>query len=285
LFVYHNEAPETTFHPKVYLFQNDTDAKLIVGSNNLTEAGLFVNTEAGLEIEAPVKSSLIQDAVAAVVSWRDPAMGLALPLNDELLEKLVEDKYVFSERAIRRRRASIRGKHAEASATRVLFGRQSVTVPAKQRIFARQGRLIRRRPPADKREVGRVLLMRVRKASETDRPTQTQVPKAVFEDAFFVGVTAIVSSHDGRSHGITRARARGIVNTLKLEIPEMRDFRNPVIRLERTATGMQYEAYDADSLLGRPILAALEVGRTMRPRATRMTKPSAPDTSTWWRFI
>ena len=192
---------------------------------------------------------------------------------------------MFSEGAIRRRRVSIRAKHEEAGAAKVLFGRQSVTVPAKQRMFYRRRRLVRRRPPIDRREVGRVLLMRVRKASESERPTQTQVPKAVFEDAFFVGVTAIVSSHDGRSHGINRARARGIVNTLKLEIPEMREFRNPVIRLERAATGMHYEAYDADSVLGRPILAALEVGRTMRPRATRMTKPSAPDTSTWWRFI
>jgi hypothetical protein len=37
--IHHNEAA-TTFHPKVYLLRNDADARLIVGSNNLTGAGL-----------------------------------------------------------------------------------------------------------------------------------------------------------------------------------------------------------------------------------------------------
>lgn len=31
-YIHHNEA-DTTFHPKVYLFCNDADARLIVGSN------------------------------------------------------------------------------------------------------------------------------------------------------------------------------------------------------------------------------------------------------------
>lgn len=35
-FIYHNEAI-STFHPKVYLLQSETRARLIVGSNNITE--------------------------------------------------------------------------------------------------------------------------------------------------------------------------------------------------------------------------------------------------------
>lgn len=42
--IYHNEA-NPTFHPKIYLLRNDAEARLIVGSNNITGAGLFVNTE------------------------------------------------------------------------------------------------------------------------------------------------------------------------------------------------------------------------------------------------
>jgi len=48
-FVYHNEAG-SIFHPKVYLFRNTTEARLIVGSNNLTASGLYVNVEAGLRL-------------------------------------------------------------------------------------------------------------------------------------------------------------------------------------------------------------------------------------------
>jgi len=41
-FVYHNEAG-SIFHPKLYLFRNEEEARLIVGSNNITESGLYVN--------------------------------------------------------------------------------------------------------------------------------------------------------------------------------------------------------------------------------------------------
>src|ERR1700741_932652 len=43
--VYHNEA-NPTFHPKVYLLKNDAEARLIVGSNNITAAGLFFINQA-----------------------------------------------------------------------------------------------------------------------------------------------------------------------------------------------------------------------------------------------
>src|SRR5208283_2600957 len=50
-FFHHNES-EVTFHPKLYLLAGVERARLIVGSNNLTESGLFTNTEAGLQIDA-----------------------------------------------------------------------------------------------------------------------------------------------------------------------------------------------------------------------------------------
>jgi len=86
LYVYHDEAG-TTFHPKVYLFHDNKQAKLIVGSNNLTEAGLFVNTEAGLELDAPMTAPVIEDALAALASWRDPSLRLSLPLDAYLLNQ------------------------------------------------------------------------------------------------------------------------------------------------------------------------------------------------------
>lgn len=84
-YIHYNEA-ETTFHPKVYLLRNDTDARLIVGSNNLTEAGLFINTEAGLQFDAPLTDPLIRDARTALATWRDPNTGLAKRLDATLLQ-------------------------------------------------------------------------------------------------------------------------------------------------------------------------------------------------------
>lgn len=49
IWVYHNEN-NSTFHPKVYIFKNDVQAAIVVGSGNLTEGGLFTNYEASLAV-------------------------------------------------------------------------------------------------------------------------------------------------------------------------------------------------------------------------------------------
>jgi HKD family nuclease len=86
-FIHHNEA-EVTFHPKVYLLRNEENARLIVGSNNLTGAGLFLNTEAGLQIDAPLSDPVITAARTALAAWRDPS-GLARRLDETLLGDLL----------------------------------------------------------------------------------------------------------------------------------------------------------------------------------------------------
>ena len=309
IFVYHDEA-DTTFHPKVYLLHDGHTAKLIVGSNNITESGLFVNTEAGLEITAPVTDDVIQDAIAALAAWRDPSQQLALPLDNTLLNDLVAQGYVLPEASLSGPKRSSKPSLGRTTSSSALFGRSKVSRPpapvsstiaggtgiagstAKGGVAA--GGASRSRvstagasavaAPAGT-TVGKVLLMRVRKASETDRPTQTQLPKKLYNDPFFSGITELISAHDGRRHSVHEAAARGIVNTLKLEIPEMRTFTDPVIRLERTSGGMLYQAFDAASTLGKPLMAALRRGLTMTPPTTYLTKPGTPASSTWWRFI
>jgi HKD family nuclease len=281
VYVYHDEA-QTTFHPKIYLFRNDRRAKLIVGSNNLTESGLYINSEAGLEIMADLSDSAIQDAMAGLAAWRDPTDQLSLPLTQNLLDDLVLQGYVMPEAQLARPRRQPR-KNRPADGTPAplsLFGRTKVTRPPKPPRVA----VLLVQPNANPDPVGRVLLMRVRKAHATTRPTQTQLPKQVYNE-FFGNVASIRSSHDNRDHNVIEATARGTVNTLKLEIPEMRTFADPVVRFERTVTGVIYEAYDAASVLGKPVMAALRRGLAMSPAVTKMTKPRTPDTSTWWRFI
>lgn len=277
IYVYHNESPSSTFHPKVYLFYGGQQAKLVVGSHNLTEGGLYVNTEAAVEYSGRLSDDIVVSARAALATWRDTSQRLSRPLTKDLLADLLREGYVMRERSLQRRRAR-QVREGGGKARKALFGRQAVSRPSSE---VRRGR--RQRMPRG--GVGRVLLMRVRKASPTERPTQTQVPKKVYEDTFFQGIGSIRSGHDGRSHTVRKAVARGIVNTLKLEIPEMRDYADPVIRFESGPNGIVYWAYDSASELGRPIMEALEQGRRASPATTRLTKRSDPDSSTWWRFI
>jgi len=274
-YVYHNEA-NAIFHPKVYLLQNPQRSCLIVGSNNLTETGLFVNTEAGLRIEAANEDPLIVQAQTALAGLRDVTTGFAKKLDDTLLRDLLTLGYVLSEASIGRRRAKSESgsKAKRPDAGQALFRRLNITVPP---------------PPlptaAPAQVTGAVLLMRVRRASETTRRTQVQIPIRVLRTPFFEGISQLTSAHDGRAHAIITASARGGINTMKVELPEIDPFVDPVIRLERTPSGIVYQAFDAHSTLGFPIMEALRRGLQFDPPETCLTLPSELRRATWWRFI
>ena len=36
VYVHHNESPVQTFHPKVYVFRNQSNATVLIGSNNIS---------------------------------------------------------------------------------------------------------------------------------------------------------------------------------------------------------------------------------------------------------
>jgi HKD family nuclease len=277
LWIHHNELPYVTFHPKVYLFRNGEAAKLIIGSQNLTAGGLALNTEAALEFEGRSTAKAIVRAADTLALWRDPGSPVARPLTKDFLNQLVKMGYVLPEKRLR---------------TRVKMLRQAIKRRRTQRLFGRQktmrfgGAKRRRAARVKSAAIARALLMRVRKAHVTDRPTQTQLPKAVYDDGFFAGVDAIRSLHDGRAHEVRKAWARGIINTLKLEIPEMRNFADPVLRFLRGHDGtVVYEAYDRGTPAGDGIFKALADGRTTTPRKTFLTLPGSPGQATWWRFL
>jgi len=283
-FVYHNEAGGV-FHPKLYLFRNEEEARLIVGSNNLTQSGLYVNVEAGLQVDTEIDASVVVQAVDALTSWKDTASRLAVRLDQAFLQQLVDGGYVRDEAVAVE---DIRREHTRRARrpTPALFGGKKFTPPPVERPVAAVKRPAVR-PAAQVAAVataapeGTVLLMRLRKAHVKDRPTQTQIPIRVAE-TFFSGYTRVQSTHSGEEHVISRATARGGLNTLKLEIPEMREFAQPLARFERRPNGVVYEVYDVGSPQGNQILAALEEGRA--DNSTQLSI-SDPDRATWWRAI
>lgn len=280
--VYHNES-SGVFHPKVYLFSNSTHAKLIVGSNNLTESGLYRNVEASLELSALANDQVIMDAVDAFASWRDTSTGLAHRLTGEFLTRLYDNGYIVDEATLVRTQPGRSERDSSGAERTRLFNSVHISVP---RRASEQ-----RRRPSDPGAAGfplmgtegTVLLMRLRKAHAVNRRTQTQIPKRVIESGFFGGESEVVSSHSSRRHEIHEASARGIINTLKLEIPEMRDFVDPVIRFERTSDGIAYSVFDVGSPQGNQIMRSLEEGRI--DNSTHLTMPRNPISATWWRFI
>jgi hypothetical protein len=296
-FVHHNEAG-TIFHPKLYLFRNDTRGNLIVGSNNITEAGLFRNTEAGLELSGAVTDLTISSADDALLSWRDLSLGLAKRLDASFLSSLLTNGYIAREAATKRVSKS---RRTGARTSSILFGSVPVTPPpmppgytstvklskrAKGASTAKKKSTVKTIPAAPTAGPGLVLLMRVRKA----RGTQIQIPIRVMNTAFFRGVTDVKSVASGVSRGIhpthaTRSGPGANPNTLKLEMPETASMSDPVVRFERNTQGVNYEVYDRSSVKGKIIMRELENGRRASPPLTELTVPRSPQRSTWWRFI
>jgi HKD family nuclease len=293
-FVYHNESG-SIFHPKLYLFRNGQEARLIVGSNNLTQAGLFVNVEAGLQVDTRVTAPLVRQALDALATWKDTTSHLAFRLDATLLAKLMEDNYVIDERASRE---MIRQEQAQRTARNkpALFGNKRFSAPlvpgaipvprtpgkkavatdaaAPAKTTAKAvAQPIQTRTPS----TGDTVIMRLRVA----RGTQTQIPMRL-TSTFFANDRAVTSNRSGEVHGINVAMARGNPNTMKLELPETLNLRQPMARFERTPQGIVYDVYDLGTPSGNQIMAALEEGR--RDNTTQMTI-SNPQRATWWRFI
>lgn len=266
-YIHHNEA-SVVFHPKVYLLRNNTKARLIVGSNNLTEAGLFLNTEAGLQLDAPIADPVITDARTALAAWRDTASGLARRLDTTLLNDMLALGYIFPEVELRRRRkqSDDHSKKKRPAGSQPLFKFQKITRPSSPTTSA-----------GGTNTAGTILLMRVRRS----RGTQVQIPFKLYDSPFFAGFTAIVSAQDGHPRGLNPAGGR---NTLKVEMPETENMTDPVLRLERTASAILYEVFDSASVLGAPIRQALLNGFAMNPPLTKQTIPDRLR-ATWWRFI
>src|ERR1035437_6759295 len=185
-FVYHNEAG-SIFHPKVYLFRNEEEARLIVGSNNITQSGLYVNVEAGLQVDTDINASVVAQTLDALSTWKDTSSRLAVRLDREFLDRLSSGGYLPDEAAARKR--SRRERTRPGRQTPPLFASRRFAPPVPVPGVVGRAAPARRQTPVPAGpgqhvpEVrvpdGTVLLMRLRKASITNRRKQTQIPLRV----------------------------------------------------------------------------------------------------------
>ncbi len=102
-FIFHNPIPRATFHPKVYLFENDSHAVLFVGSNNLTDGGLFSNYEVATryDVDLPDGAEELNATLASLDPFINPVGGTVQVLTSELIETLAARGQIVSEKVAR----------------------------------------------------------------------------------------------------------------------------------------------------------------------------------------
>lgn len=292
-YVFHNESG-SVFHPKLYLFRQGKAGKLIVGSNNLTGAGLFQNTEAGLAVEGPCSKDPIKAARLALKVWMDVSSPLVLQLDSALLTSLEANGYIISESALRARHKAQRKTRNKSKVGKAkLFGSASVPQP-----LAPNGKLSAASKVTKKAtkktttsvplSIGQVLLFRPRLA----RGTQAQIPLRILSGGFFKGQLQARSIATGVNRPISftyplqsNGKKSTTPNTAKIELPEAAAMANPVARFVRTKMGIEFEVWDESSAQGTSIKNSLVTGLGLSPPQTFLTLPSKPNSATWWRFI
>ena len=98
--IYHTSGSEI-FHPKFYLFENDNEFTLIIGSNNLTTGGLVINDECAVVIQG-TKDELVykqaDEAYNQIWNTNNKAdKPIVRPLTEEVIGELYVQEYISSE--------------------------------------------------------------------------------------------------------------------------------------------------------------------------------------------
>ena len=102
IWVYHADEGASryyTFHPKIYLFESESEALLLVGSGNLTEGGLYTNDEAIVSLTLSQEDTTLQVVKNAFEEWCDTTSDISKQLTQTVLDELLEADYVRKESA------------------------------------------------------------------------------------------------------------------------------------------------------------------------------------------
>lgn len=103
--VFHNAIPRATFHPKIYLFESAAAATLFVGSNNLTDGGLYTNYEATVRCdwELPADANEYQRLLQPFEPLIAPQGSTVQKLDARLIETLAARGELPAEAEVRQR--------------------------------------------------------------------------------------------------------------------------------------------------------------------------------------
>jgi HKD family nuclease len=127
----HNARGGHTFHPKIYLFESTEKAEVFVGSNNLTDGGLYTNYEASTRtvFEFPEDNEEYVQFFSSLEAYLKPIGNTAQILSEDLIDILVARGEVPSENEIRKGQAKLLEPKEKANIPQSPFGVEKIKRP------------------------------------------------------------------------------------------------------------------------------------------------------------
>ena len=123
--------PGHMFHPKIYLFEWTDRRVVIVGSNNLTDGGLFRNYEGAAQVTyaSPEDDAEFTSATVALERFLEPSGPTAYRLTREWLAQAVKSGHVPTEAEAREGRRKATASAASDSAAPLELGTEEFNLP------------------------------------------------------------------------------------------------------------------------------------------------------------
>lgn len=124
VFVFKNKKGGVTFHPKLYLVEASQTAEIFLGSNNLTDGGLYGNYEGAVRVtyQLPDDTAEIVRAKVQLHKFLEPSLPIGRRLDATYLAQLLARKDIPDAAETRKRRKAARGEHEVGEAIVDVFG-------------------------------------------------------------------------------------------------------------------------------------------------------------------
>lgn len=137
IWIQHSEETHVTFHPKVYLFEGEKLSVLVIGSNNITEGGLYTNDEASsiswLDMTNKDDLNLFASVKKYFEEWSKEGSTNILKLDNTVLESLLGGGYIVNEKFQRDEETKVVAAESKGgettdvqSALKALFGKSEI---------------------------------------------------------------------------------------------------------------------------------------------------------------
>ena len=182
-----HRIPGHTFHPKLYLFQWDDHATVIIGSNNVTEGGFFGNYEGAARItyQFPEDIEAYSSARDELKRFLEPDGPVAYPLTAAFLDEMIARGDVPTEAEARKGRdiadktGKTKGKNGQS-----IYGTEDIAPPPPlpADLLERLVKDIRARRKASKETTKKA----VKKKAAAVMPIDDQVSDPLLPAAFYM---------------------------------------------------------------------------------------------------
>ncbi|RQR34801.1 phospholipase D-like domain-containing protein [Burkholderia sp. Bp9142] len=168
VFVFKNRKSGVTFHPKLYLVEAPTAGEIFLGSNNLTEGGLYRNYEGAVQVSYSLPDDAAEFATAKnqLSKFIEPGAPIGRILDNGYLQWLVARNEIPSEVEIRQGRRLARGAGTPQDEGASLYGFEPTAGPPQLPLEVQQVVIAAVRSQIDELKEAKATAQRIRRAEE-----------------------------------------------------------------------------------------------------------------------